>query len=342
MFSKLKNLANLKNLAKFRNKSPKVLDLSSIKGKMTEGLFDVMENSFKSRQENTINTNYSPADVDKIIKGYARQNMILAAASSVVPGPFGVLGSIPELMLNFKNQMGMIYDLSCAHGKENFINKDVLLDIPFAAFGGNTNLMQLQGVKGELQNSPKDLLIGKATQLGESVIEKTLKKSIVQFIPVGGPILMAAWAKMTTSKISNISTSFLDAKEVYKEHFKPEETEAINKELQIQKIKGLANLIECNNEINEEQIAFIGPIIANSAIEDADKKHLLEEAMKNGSNFELKYDLLKEYEEAENLILELVIMAKRSGSIDNYEKEYIYKVANSLGIQEAFVADLLE
>lgn len=334
-------LSKLKTLTKVIKKDKPIIDLSSLQTNLSEGLFNTMESSFKQRKSDTRNSSLGPDQVDRIIKEYAHKNMVLAAASSVVPGPLGILSSIPELLLNFGNQMNMIYDLGCAHGKENFINKDVLLDIPFAAFGGNTDLARLQDIKADLSDSPKELLIQKATDLSKTLIEKSLKKSIVQFIPVAGPVLMASWAQMTTYKISKSSSSFLDSSRHYKEHFKKEETPKITQALQIEKIKGLCNLIEANNEFNENQIQMIRPIIQNATITDDQKEFYLAEALKNNSNFEIDFQLLKDYEEDESLILELVILAKRSGHIDEYEKEYIYNLGHQLEIDSAFIDTLL-
>ncbi len=333
-------LSKLKDLTRFNSKE-KIIDISSIQDSLCTGLYSVMDKSFAARKGDQTNSAFSLEDKDQIIEGYAKKNMILAAASSIIPGPLGILGAVPELLMNFGNQMYMIYDLGCAYDKEDFINKDILLDIPFAAFGGNTDLSSLQANGSDLMDSPKELLIEKAKGLGGSIIEKTLKKSIVQFIPVGGPILMGIWAKKTTGKIANISNNFLDQGAVYVEHFKREETDEIRRQLQIQKIKALANLIECNNEINEDQIAFIGPIIENADVSQNEKNHLLEESLKIGSNFPLDYKLLKDYEEDDDLITELVIMARRSGHVDPLEQKYIYQVANDLNIQKSFVDDLL-
>lgn len=336
MFSKLRDLT------KFNKKDKAIIDLAALKGELSEGLFKTMEVAFEQRKNDLQNSNFTQADIDKIIQGYSNKNMLLAASTSIVPGPFGILGSIPELMLNFKNQMDMIYDLGCAHGKENFINKDVLLDIPFAAFGGNTNLANLQNGSFDLNDAPKDLLLSKASQLGESIVERTLKKSIVQFIPIAGPVLMGTWAKMTTAKVSNSASTFLDNNATYVEHLKPEETEETKKELLIEKIKALANLIEANDEINENQIELIGTIIENANLTEEEKKYYLAESLKAGSNFQLKYQLLTDFEEAEPLVMELVIMAKRSGQVDELEKGFILATARRLGLEDGLVESLLE
>ena len=333
-FSKLKDLTRFA-----KKKNP--IDLDGLQEKLTGGLFNVLEDTFSKQQANPVNSHYTPADIDVIAAGYAKKNMAIAAATSLVPGPLGILGVVPELVLTFGNKMQMIYDLGCANNKENSINKDLLIDIPIAAFGGNTNLAALQNIGGQLQESPITALKGKVKDLGQSVIDKQLKKSVVQFIPVAGPVLMGIWAKMTTNKVATTSNTFFDESATYVEHFKKEETEEVKRALQVQKIKGLANLIEANNEINEAQIAFIGPIIENAAIPQSQKNHLLEESLKVGSNFQLDYQLLKDYEEDETLVMELVIMAKRSGSVDHFEKAYIFRVAEELKMDKGFVEDLL-
>lgn len=333
-------LAKLEALRKFRNESKAVIDLPAIRKELYDGLFNVMHESFEQRKSDTTNSKFTPKDVNKIIEAYARKNMMLAAAASIVPGPFGVLSAIPELLLNFKNQMGMIYDLGCANGKENFLNKDILLDIPISAFGGNTNLSQIQNIKIELIDSPEELLLEKSLALGESLIERTLKKSIVQFIPVAGPVLMCTWAKWTTSKISKGSLDFLNQQKTFVEHFKPSENDEIKRLLQIEKIKGLANLIESNNVINEKQIELIGTIIENSDLKEQEKAHFLHESLKTGSKFKLDKDLLKKYEEDEDLLLQLIVMANRTGKIDELEKKCIYEIGLELDVDTKLIDEL--
>ena len=330
---------NLNIISRFKNIDSDKLDISTIKESLSKGLFNTMLESYDQQSSDPSNSKYEAKDIDKIIESYARKNMILAAASSIVPGPFGILGSVPELLLNFKNQMSMIYDLGCANGKENFINKDVLLDIPFSAFGGNTNLSLTQN-NTNLEDSAETILLNKSIALSENIIDRTLKKSIIQFVPIGGPILMGTWAKMTTSKVSKKSISFLDDQQTFIEHVKPEESEEVKVLIQKEKVKSLVNLIESNNDINEDQIELIGTIIENSILSEEEKEFFLNESIKPGSKFELDKSMIKLYEEEEDLLLQLVVMAKRSGSIDELEKKYIFEVASTLGIDNQSVSQL--
>ena len=220
-------ISKIKDLTRFVSPKKDLIDLSALQNQLNNGIFSTMESAFQACIADKGNSQYTQADIDAIVADYAKKNMLLAAASSVVSGPLGILGSIPELLLNFKNQFGMIYDLSCANEKESFLNKDLLLDIPIAAFGGNTQLMAMQNNAQDLIDSPVAVLKEKVQTLGKGMIDRTLKKSIAQFIPVGGPIIMGIWAKAATKKIANTSTSFFDNKAIYIEHYKPEETPEI-------------------------------------------------------------------------------------------------------------------
>ena len=318
----------------------KLIDIPALKDKLTDGLFNTMEEAFESRKKDTVNSNFTPAETDKIIKGYAKQNMILAAASSVVPGPMGMLGAVPELLLNIRNQMSMIYDLSCAHGKENFINRDILIDIPIAAFGGKTNLGSQQNLKVDLTDSPKNILIGKTGELSKALIERTLKKSVVQFIPIAGPVVMATWSKMATAKISQGSLDFLDSSATFKETVKPVETDSILTELKKEKIKALINLMEINDEIHAAEVDFITTFIESTDLPDEEKAYFMAEASKTGSNFDLNYKLLTEYDEHMDLVMEMTVLAKCDGLVDEFEDSYIRKVASAMNIDSKLVTDL--
>ena len=49
---------------------------------------------------------------------------------------------------------------------------------------------------------------------------------------------------------------------------------------------------------------------------------------------------LKTYEEDEDLLMELVVMANRSGNLDELEKGYIYELGKELTIERQFIDEL--
>ena len=93
-------LSKFKLLTKFKKDSSKQFDLSYIKKQLNDGLFNVMLESFDQKQADTTNSKFTEKDINKIIESYARKNMMLAAAASIIPEPFGVLSAVPELLLN--------------------------------------------------------------------------------------------------------------------------------------------------------------------------------------------------------------------------------------------------
>lgn len=334
MISKLKSILKSKS-------SRKVVNIQGITNKVSSGLFDMMEKSFAQKQQEISANQFSPSNPEKIIEGYTRKNMALAAASSVVPGPLGILSAVPQLVISFGNQMKMIYDIGIANGRQNIITKDVLLDIPIAAFGGQTNLSSLQQ-STNLNSSGMGVLQDKAFKLGQSVVQQTMKKSVVQFIPVAGSVMMGVWAKMSTQKISKSASDFFSPDKIYRETIaKNPITPEVEDKLQIEKIKLICNLVECNRDINEKELETLATIIANSSIPEKEQPSYLGEALMDNILFEIDYDFLTQYGEHQDTIMEMAVMARRDGAIDEAERAYIYEAGNQLNIPKKNIDELM-
>ena len=103
-------LSKFKLLTKFKKDSSKQFDLSYIKKQLNDGLFNVMLESFDQKQADTTNSKFTEKDINKIIESYARKNMMLAAAASIIPGPFGVsFSSLPQTKLNTFNSIWIVF-----------------------------------------------------------------------------------------------------------------------------------------------------------------------------------------------------------------------------------------
>ena len=331
----------LKNLTSF-GKTPELpkLDIDVIQNKLSDEFFGLLNKTFEQRQADSQNSLLEAQDIDKMVESYANKNMLIAAASGMVPGPLGIFSAVPDLVLSMGNQMSMIYDYSCAFNKESFLNKDLLLDIPIFALGGNTDLAALQN-KSNLLDSPDEMLKGKALDLGKGMIERNLKSSLVKFIPVGGSLVMAIWAKTSTNKIAKASSTFFDDNEHF-EDVKKALPASMKSKLLGEKIKAMINLMEANGDIHESEIKFIAPVIENADIPDSQKAHLLDEASQTGSNLEVELSLFQAYpEEVQNLVMELCILAKRDGTVHPAQRRYLMEIIETLEFDEKEMEELL-
>ena len=327
------NIADKKNLP--------TLNIDELQDKLGGQFFVLLESTFDDRKSDKQNSALSQADIEAMAASYAKKNMAIALASGMVPGPMGIFAAVPELVLTMKNQMGMIYDFSCGFDKESFLNKDLLLDIPIFALGGKTDLAAMQN-QSNLLDSPSQVLKGKATDLGKGIVERNLKKSLVKFIPVGGAVIMATWAKMSTNKIAKASKTFFDDNEHF-EDVKKKLPQSLENQLTVEKIKAMVNLMEANGSIHENELAFIAPVIANAEIPDGQKAYLLHEAESIGSELSIQFNLFTAYpEEVETMMMELCLLAKRDGTVHPEQNNYLLNIAEKVGFDKSELKGILD
>jgi hypothetical protein len=324
------------------NKKPVLPDLTKIQGELGNKFFGILNNTFDDRLKNVTNSALSQTDVDELIKSYSQKNMLIAAASSIVPGPLGVFSAIPELVLTLGNQMAMIYDTGCAFDKENFLNKDVLVDIPIAAFGGDTDLAALQSSAVDLMDSPVEVLTDKAFALGESMLERTLKKSVIKFVPVGGSMIMALFAQRSTKKIAKTSKSFFDNAKVLVSKDLTISKETANL-LELEKIKACIDLIDSDNDIDDGEIQFIQPMIEGSDLPVDKKKQLLKEAQSLDSQLIINYNVFRAHpEETDDFVADLIILGNRDGAMKEAEKNYILEFCEKADFEKEEALEMMQ
>ena len=153
----------------------KLVGLGKIQSILENKFSDLVENVFEERKKDNDNAMLTKDDIPNVIDGYLVKNIAVATASSFIPGPAGMLAAIPNMIVSLGNQMRSIYDISCAYGKEDFINKDILLDIPLHAMGIPTGLAKLQDADN-LMDSDSGALAEKAKGLVKVLVTKRLKK----------------------------------------------------------------------------------------------------------------------------------------------------------------------
>ncbi len=303
-------------------------------------LLDPVLEDRKLRQSEDVD----PKDVKAVIDGYANRNMLIAAAASAAPGPLGLLASAGELVLVTGNQLAMLTDVGGSFDKDDLLNRDLLLDIPLQAMGVPTDLVSRQGSSGAATESGAEQLQAKAQSYAKVIAVKNLKKSLVRCVPVGGALLMSVWTKKSTKKIGGVAEKFFDDAAVLEEvsddsAFHEEEP----LEILVERIKVLATMMEQNGEIKDEELAFLVPVIETAPIDDELREKLLNEAKRLGSHFEIDWRALREHGDVvDDVLSDLVVLARRDGAVGPNELAYLKHVANELGQPEGEVLDLLE
>ena len=304
--------------------------------------FELIDSTFAERVENAENSTLTQAEAREVIGRYSKRNVAIAAASAAVPGPLGILASAGELVLITDNQLKMVYDLGAAYGKEKFLTRDLLIDVPLQAMGIKTDLDAQQDTIEALAESPADLLQEKAHSYAKAVAMKNLKRSLVKLVPLGGPVLMSVWTKKSTKKIGCVAEGFLDEGSTLTSPSRSLAGGDEPKEILVERIKVIATLMEQNGAIKDSELAVLLPILEAAPLEPSERAMLLEEARRLGSEFEIDYAALREFPElVDDLMSDLLVVAQRDGEVCPNELAYLKEATVALGESEDDLRELL-
>lgn len=203
-------------MAKSKKKSRSIIPKNSFERKINTGtrkignVFFKSVNSILSKKEQA-NSPIETTSVKDLIKSFENKNAAIAAASSAIPGPMGMTTMTMEVTKILQNQLEMVYEISRSFQKDQWLNKDVLIDIPLHAMGFSTNLPNQQNLtKENLVESKQKEIKEKSQQLARVLLEKNLKKITVRSLPLVGPLMMSIWAKKNTRKIGETAVQFFD------------------------------------------------------------------------------------------------------------------------------------
>lgn len=142
--------------------------------------------------------------IPTLIKSYARTNATISGAASLIPGPWGMMAVIPELVAVTRNQIAMIHEIGMAHGKGKIITKELLAGIFLTALGtGATSLLILQGSKVLVKRASLRTFQKIIVLLAGKITQQALKSTISKWLPVVGAAAMAAWSGHLTHRIGN-------------------------------------------------------------------------------------------------------------------------------------------
>jgi uncharacterized protein (DUF697 family) len=145
-----------------------------------------------------------------VIAGYANKNALIAGAASMVPGPWGMLSIVPEIVLVVRNQLKMIYDLGVVYGKEDAMTRDLLLGVFAYAMGsGALGLVSVKGSQVLVRRASLRIIQKIVQWLGGKITQRVLKQFLSRWVPIAGAVLMAVWARQSTMEIGHHAAELL-------------------------------------------------------------------------------------------------------------------------------------
>jgi uncharacterized protein (DUF697 family) len=238
-------------------------EMSSMLQEKMEGLFEAVVQGRKEYYQD----NQAPAlnEVKGIVAKYGYLNAGISGGIGLIPGPFGMAATIPEIVVIINNQLKMIYDIGMAHGKKDVLTKELLMGIFGAGIGsGGIGLLSIHGSKVLVKPASLRVLKKVITVLGGKVSQKALAPMIAKWLPFIGAAGMAAWSKYSTSKIGEYAEEILskdieiDKKELIDIEIEDAVIVGSKDNIVIEaKINSLIHLMKADDRIHEKEIEYI-------------------------------------------------------------------------------------
>jgi len=323
------------------------------------GLFDLVVSDRSKHYRDNPDKVPNAASIPSIISSYSNVNMVASGGINLIPGPWGMAATLPEVALIIRNQLAMIYDIGVAYGKSQVLNKVLLAGIFLSAMGTSTGtLLVMQGGKVLVRRVSLRVFQRIVVLLAGKVTQQMLKSLVSKWLPIIGAAAMGAWSNYITRQIGKKAVEILE-KPIEVEAYEIEDesivedvagaqisrSESIPTEIPydyaVLKIKALTNLMKIDKKLKPAEHGYIQTLIENSEINDQAKielANLIDVEGKISVDFTL---FAKEPDEAAGMLFDLIGLAKRDGEFHLAEKIYIKQAGKLMGISESDIEEAM-
>ncbi|GAA5081868.1 TerB family tellurite resistance protein [Lysobacter panacisoli] len=327
--------------------------------KITAGLRDAFESVRVSRSEYyQANPDKIPnqAAIDALIRAAVTQNAAISGASSLAPGPWGMLAVVPELMLVIKKQVELIYDIGAAHGQKE-MPTELLLGVFISAAGSSAgSLLVMHGGKVLVRRASLQVMQKMVALLGGRITQQALKSAVSKWLPGIGAAAMAAWTGYLTKQIGD------KAREIFKHEIVNDPTTAdieLIKPLELAepagevtedeaedllefcKLQVLIDLAKIDGRLVEAEQRFIDDALESPEL-SAPQRERLRAALSGQSEALQGIDVVAARpDSAIALLSNMVALARKDEDFHVTEKLYIKKVGGLLGFSSAEIDDVM-
>lgn len=196
--------------------------VESVRSRLLD-LFDSVRTSRKNYYARNPGHRPTVDDVPGLIRRTARLNAAISGGVTLIPGPAGMAAAVPELMVILRNQVRMAYDIGVAYGKEDMLDRDLLLGVSLAGSGA--------GLVGFLDTSDTGTIVRRPTariaqklsgMLARSLVKRLLRVFFGHWVPVVGAIVVAGTTRRLTRQMGEQAVAIF-SKEI---RFAPEDMDA--------------------------------------------------------------------------------------------------------------------
>jgi uncharacterized protein (DUF697 family) len=140
---------------------------------------------------------------DKIVNEAARKAFKISTALGLVPGPIGMATILPEVVALTRLQINLIYRIAKHHGKQERVNKELVLLLLGNAMGvaAGETLLRKAGATLVVKSVNSGVIKALARKIGAGMVDRAAERAIARWIPMVTAPLFGYFSLSLTRKI---------------------------------------------------------------------------------------------------------------------------------------------
>lgn len=323
---------------------------------ITENLSDAFESVVKQKNEYYQNNPQKIPEIGstgKLISSTALTNSAISGGASLIPGPYGMLAVVPEIILVTRNQISLIYDIAAAHGKKDLMTKELAAMVFVSAMGsGAGSLLVVHGGKYLVRRTSLRVFQRLITILGGKITQQALKSTISKWLPGVGAAAMAAWTNYLTRQIGKKATEIFSSNIEFEDNIidielvepaenTPSTGGGTSKPNDYYRIQALSNLMKIDGQSDEEELNFLASMIEESDLTTDEKISLISNLSSQETRLEGIEIIATSPSESISLMADMIALSKADGKIHITEKLYIKQIGKMLGFSDSDIDEMI-
>lgn len=324
--------------------------------KIAEGLETAFDSVLKAKNEYyAAHPQEIPSrrEIDALIRTSMAKNATISGGASLIPGPWGMLAVVPELMLVIRNQIGLIYDIGAAYGHRETISKELLLGVFVSAAGaGAGSLLAIHGSQVLVRRASLRVMQKIIALLGGRITQQALKSAVSKWLPGVGAAAMAAWTGYLTKQIGEKARDVMQREIVIDAAANEADTATeapaaadphIDEGtlLEFYKLQVLVELAKIDGKVTPEEAQFVETALQSPELTDEQREKLRLALTGEALPLQGVEALAARPDSAIALLSNMIALARKDEEVHITEKLYIKKIGGMLGFSASDVDEVM-
>ena len=319
--------------------------LNDLKKQFAQRLMKVVDEIVQEELKNipsNLSGEYSEKELKRICNSFANDEVFKSVLGNLTPNLLSYINLLPALIESYKTQTRMISRLAIAMDKKELLEqKDIIFAIMLNSGAQSaTNILIEKGGQLIMMNISEKLMNEILSKISNQFIHSALSSTFTGLVPGIGGAALGLFNRYMMKKIGLTTISIL-SKNIQispTESVKLIEDQSISltskqvQDINCEKLKVLINLMRIDGDKNGKEFEHICLLIQKSNLTDAQRLNLYS-SLSSPDLFSIHYETLKQMEQLEIFIFDLIAFTSYDTSISLQEIAYISRLLNKLELK---------